>query len=212
MPAKTTKPSEDVNNLYGYSEMEWAAQLDPAYAAARVEVRRLSVGEEGVLSVKVKELIVMGILASRGLQYRVEAHMRRAIEYGATKEELFEAMKAAAVPGGGRRLQCGRSGPPSVGTGRRFPAASRASSAGESRPATAHLPFHTAPAGHRRPAMKVPDTRRPEDVRYERHGSGGVSRLPETHGSCAPARFLARCLAESFTHRCAVTPPSEVGR
>ena len=27
--------------------------------------------------------------------------MRRAIEYGATKEELFEAIKAAAVPGGG---------------------------------------------------------------------------------------------------------------
>jgi len=26
--------------------------------------------------------------------------MRRAMEYGATKEELFEAIKAAAVPGG----------------------------------------------------------------------------------------------------------------
>jgi len=59
------------------------------------------VGEEGTLSVKVKELIVLGILASRGLQYGVEAHMRRALEYGATKEELFEAIKAAAVPGGG---------------------------------------------------------------------------------------------------------------
>ena len=81
--------------------MEWAAQLDPAYAAARAEVRRLSVGEEGVLSVQVKELVVMGILASRGLQYGVEAHMRRAMDYGATKEELFEAIKAAAVPGGG---------------------------------------------------------------------------------------------------------------
>jgi AhpD family alkylhydroperoxidase len=81
--------------------MDWAAQLDPAYAAARAEVRRLSVGEEGVLSVKVKELVVMGILASRGLQYGVAAHMRRAIDYGATKEELFEAIKAAAVPGGG---------------------------------------------------------------------------------------------------------------
>ena len=43
----------------------------------------------------------MGVLASRGLQYGVAAHMRRAIEYGATKEELFEAIKAAAVPGGG---------------------------------------------------------------------------------------------------------------
>ena len=101
MPTKTTQQSEDLNNPYGYSEMDWAAQLDPAYAAARAEVRRLSVGEERVLSVKVKELVVMGVLASRGLQYGVEAHMRRAIEHGATKEELFEAIKAAAVPGGG---------------------------------------------------------------------------------------------------------------
>jgi AhpD family alkylhydroperoxidase len=101
MPAKTTQPSEDFKNPYGSSEMDWAAQRDPAYAAARVEVRRLSVGEDGTLSVKVKELIVLGVLASRGLQYGVAAHMRRAIAYGATKEELFEAIKAAAVPGGG---------------------------------------------------------------------------------------------------------------
>jgi len=101
MPAKTTKQSENLHNPYGYSEMDWAAQLDPAYAAAREEVRRLSVGADGTLSVKVKELIVMGVLASRGLQYGVAAHMRRAIEYGATQEELFEAIKAAAVPGGG---------------------------------------------------------------------------------------------------------------
>jgi AhpD family alkylhydroperoxidase len=101
MPAKTTKQSEDIHNPYGYTEMDWAAQLDPAYAAARAEVRRLSVGEESTLSVKVKEFVVMGVLASRGLQYGVAAHMRRAIAYGATKEELFEAIKAAAVPGGG---------------------------------------------------------------------------------------------------------------
>src|SRR5262247_1463585 len=101
MPAKITQPSKDVKNPYGYTEMDWAAQLDPAYAAARAEVRRLSVGEEGTLSVKVKEFVVMGVLASRGLQYGVAAHMRRALEYGATREELFEAIKAAAVPGGG---------------------------------------------------------------------------------------------------------------
>src|SRR5229473_1908469 len=101
MPAKTTTQSEDVHNPYGYSEMDWAAQLDPAYAAARAEVRRLSVGEEGTLSVKVKKLVVLGVLASRGLQDGVAAHMRRAIAYGATKEEWFEAIKAAAVPGGG---------------------------------------------------------------------------------------------------------------
>ena len=101
MPAKTTQQLDDLSNPYGYSEMDWAAQLDPAYAAARAEVRRLSVGEDGALSVKVKEFVVLGILASRGLQYGVEAHMRRALAHGATKDELFEAIKAAAVPGGG---------------------------------------------------------------------------------------------------------------
>ena len=44
---------------------------------------------------------MLGVLASRGLQYGVAAHMRRAITHGATKEELFEAIKTAAVPGGG---------------------------------------------------------------------------------------------------------------
>ena len=102
MPAKTPQQQpDDLSNPYGYSEMDWAAQLDPAYAAARAEVRRLSVGEDSALSVKVKEFVVLGVLASRGLQYGVEAHMHRALAHGATKDELFEAIKAAAVPGGG---------------------------------------------------------------------------------------------------------------
>jgi alkylhydroperoxidase/carboxymuconolactone decarboxylase family protein YurZ len=87
--------------------MDWATQLDPVYAAARAEVRRLSVGEDGTLSVKAKEGVVMDILASRGLQYGAEAHRRRAMDYGATKEELFEAIKAAAVPGGGAAYSVG---------------------------------------------------------------------------------------------------------
>ncbi len=88
-------------NPYGYEEYDWADKLDPAYAKARAELRRLSVGEEGVLSVKVKEFVVIGVLASRSLEYGVLAHMRRAVQYGATQEELFETVKAAAVPGGG---------------------------------------------------------------------------------------------------------------
>ena len=88
-------------NPYGYSEFDWADKLDPAYAKARAEMRRLSVGEEGVLPVKVKELVVIGVLASRSIEYGVVAHMRRALQYGATKQELFEAVKAAAIPGGG---------------------------------------------------------------------------------------------------------------
>src|SRR5919202_5669689 len=101
MPAKKKPQPENLRNPYGYSDMDWAAQLDPAYAAARAAVRRLSVGEDGALSVKVKEFVVLGVLASRGLQYGVEVHMHRALAHGATKDELFEAIKAAAVPGGG---------------------------------------------------------------------------------------------------------------
>ena len=82
----------EYNNPYGYEEMDWAADLDPAYAAARAEVRRLSVGE-GALSVKVKELVVIGVLASRGLQYGVAAHMRRAMEYGATRRNCSRPSK-----------------------------------------------------------------------------------------------------------------------
>jgi AhpD family alkylhydroperoxidase len=93
--------SEELANPYGYKDMDWAAELDPEFARARAVIRQHSVGEGGALEVKTKEMVVIGVLASRGLQYGVEAHMRRALAYGATKDELFEAVKAAAVPGGG---------------------------------------------------------------------------------------------------------------
>ena len=99
--------AEGLVNPYGYQDMDWAAELDPEYTKARNVVRQLSVGEGGVLDVKVKEMVVIAVLASRGLQYGVEAHMRRAVEYGATKQELFEALKAAAVPGGGVAFSVG---------------------------------------------------------------------------------------------------------
>ena len=93
------KPAQK-KDPFGYTEMVWAETLDPEYAAVRDELRRVAVSE-GALSVKVKEMIVIGILASRGLEYGVAAHMRRAVQFGATRQELFEALKAAHVPGGG---------------------------------------------------------------------------------------------------------------
>ena len=121
----TTPPSDDLSNPYGYSEMDWAAQLGPVCRRPRgsptLERRR---GRHAV-GVKVKELIVLGVLASRGLQYGVEAHMRRAIEHGATRDELFEAIKAAAVPGGGVAYSVGP-GAPGPGAGRGLRAAERA--------------------------------------------------------------------------------------
>src|SRR5215831_6780880 len=156
MPAKITQPSKDVKNPYGYTEMDWAAQLDPAYAAARAEVRRLSVGEEGTLSVKVKEFVVMGVLASRGLQYGVVAHMRRAIEYSATEEELFEAIKAAAVLGGGVAYSVGVRALQELEQEGAFPRPSPSSPSRSQRAMPAHP--HQRPVGG---AKRPHDERRP---------------------------------------------------
>ena len=150
MPAKNTTQSEDSNNPYGYSDMDWAAQLDPTYAAARAEVRRLSVGEDGTLSVKVKELIVLGILAPRGLQYGVEAHMRRALDYGATKEELFEAIKAAAVPGGGVAYSVGVRALQALEQDGAFPPLPPSAPARRQRGTATPSPSTPAPAARRR--------------------------------------------------------------
>ncbi len=102
MPKKTPQKTDP----FGYSEMVWAETLDPEYAAVRDDLRRVAMSE-GALSVKVKEMIVIGILAARGLQYGVAAHMRRAVDFGATRQELFEALKAAHIPGGGLAYSVG---------------------------------------------------------------------------------------------------------
>jgi len=52
-------------------------------------------------------MVIIGILAFRGRQDGVVAHMRRAIEHGATKRELLEAIQSAAVPGGGPTFSTG---------------------------------------------------------------------------------------------------------
>src|SRR5712664_582241 len=92
---------------YGYPWADWLAREDPQYAAARQPVSALSVGEGKELSIKHREMVIIGILAFRGREDGVVTHMRRAIQHGATKRELLEAIEAAAVPGGGPTLSSG---------------------------------------------------------------------------------------------------------
>ena len=87
--------------------MEWLAREDPDYAKARGPLSELSIGEGKELSVKHREMVIIGILAFRGRHSGVVAHMRRAIEHGASKRELLEAIQSAAVPGGGPTLSSG---------------------------------------------------------------------------------------------------------
>ena len=70
---------------YGYAYWEWVAREDPEYAKARVPLSELSVGEGKALAIKYREMVIIGILAFRGAsQEGMLAHMRRAIQHGAT--------------------------------------------------------------------------------------------------------------------------------
>jgi alkylhydroperoxidase/carboxymuconolactone decarboxylase family protein YurZ len=101
------KPAAKSASVYGYPWAEWLAREDPQYAAARLPVSALSVGDGKELSIKYREMVIIGILAFRGRDDGIVTHMRRAIEHGATKRELLEAIEAAAVPGGGPTLSAG---------------------------------------------------------------------------------------------------------
>jgi alkylhydroperoxidase/carboxymuconolactone decarboxylase family protein YurZ len=92
---------------YGYAYADWLAREDPEYMRARAPLSQLSFGEGKELAVKYREMVIIGILAFRGLHDGLVAHMRRALQHGATKRELLEAIQSAAVPGGGPTLSAG---------------------------------------------------------------------------------------------------------
>ena len=92
---------------YGYPWTEWLAREDPEFARVRQPLSALSTGEGKELSVKHREMVIIGILAFRGREEGVIAHMRRAIQHGATKRELLEAIQSAGIPGGGPTLSTG---------------------------------------------------------------------------------------------------------
>jgi len=82
---------------YGYPFWDWMAKEDPEYVKARGPLSALSVGEGKELSIKHREMVIIGILAYRGREDGVVTHMRRAVQHGATKR----------VPGGGPTLSSG---------------------------------------------------------------------------------------------------------
>jgi len=104
---KTRKVDGKTASPYGYPFWDWVAKEDPEYVKARQPLSALSIGEGKELSVKYREMVIIGILAYRGRQEGVLAHMRRAIDHGATKRELLEAIQSAAVPGGGPTFSSG---------------------------------------------------------------------------------------------------------
>src|SRR5262245_539698 len=106
-PGAGTMSTANGGSPYGYAFTDWLAREDPEFMKARAPLSSLSFGEGKELSVKHKEMVIIGILCFRGREDGVVAHMKRAVDHGATKRELLEAVQAAAVPGGGPTLSTG---------------------------------------------------------------------------------------------------------
>lgn len=100
-------PDVQAASPYGYDFWNWLQREDPEYVKARQPISALSVNDGKALSIKYREMVIIGILCYRGREDGVVAHMRRAIDHGATKRELLEAVYSAAVPGGGPALSSG---------------------------------------------------------------------------------------------------------
>jgi alkylhydroperoxidase/carboxymuconolactone decarboxylase family protein YurZ len=86
---------------YIYPEWEFAARQDPEFVEAYNHIYELGLGEGQHVSAKVREFVAIALLAFRGSEKAaLVAHMRRAIRFGATREELFEVLETCMVPGG----------------------------------------------------------------------------------------------------------------
>lgn len=86
---------------YMYPEWEFAARQDPDFVESYNRLYELSLGEGRHVSAKVREFVAIALLCFRGGERAgLVAHMRRAIQFGATPAELFEVLEACVVPGG----------------------------------------------------------------------------------------------------------------
>jgi len=86
---------------YIYPEWAFAARQDPEFVDAYNRIYELGLGEGQHVSAKVREFVAIALLAFRGADRAgLVAHMRRAIRFGATREELFEVLETCLVPGG----------------------------------------------------------------------------------------------------------------
>ena len=60
-----------------------------------------SVLKEGILDTKTKELIAIGTSITARCKYCIAIHVNKAIQAGATREEIMEAATVAILMGGG---------------------------------------------------------------------------------------------------------------
>ena len=81
--------------------MEKFEKKCPDVAASFYALHDTIVNKKGILSIKEKELIALGIGISKRCKYCIYYHTARAMENGASEEEILEAASVAIYMGGG---------------------------------------------------------------------------------------------------------------
>jgi alkylhydroperoxidase/carboxymuconolactone decarboxylase family protein YurZ len=85
---------------YMHPSFLYLAEKDLDFLAAYNALYRCALNEGKELPVKTREFIAMAILAYRGLADGVFEHAKRAMQHGATVQELMEAFETMVIPGG----------------------------------------------------------------------------------------------------------------
>ena len=81
---------------------EAVMELDPEYfSALRIYYSTWTISrKESEISRATKEFVITGILLTQGKMNGARVHIRRGLLAGATPRKMFEAITAAAIPGG----------------------------------------------------------------------------------------------------------------
>ena len=107
---KTIKDTmETMKKRRGYVPPVWAyaAEKDPDFVQASNHLTNMGFKDGKALPAKMRELIAIGILAFRGREAGVYEHIRRALNHGATKQEVLEALETAMIAGGNPTFNLG---------------------------------------------------------------------------------------------------------
>ncbi|MBM4447909.1 MAG: carboxymuconolactone decarboxylase family protein [Chloroflexi bacterium] len=100
--AKKQKLMRKMKKERGYLQPTWAYMIDKDvdFMASYDELYERGLTDGKALPAKTRELIAIAILAFRGRENAVYLHAKRALELGATKQELLEAIETTIIPGG----------------------------------------------------------------------------------------------------------------
>ncbi len=99
---KKQKLIEKMKKERGYIPPAWVYMVDKDvdFMESYNKLYEKGLTDGKALSAKTREFIAIAILAFRGQENAVYLHAKRALELGATEQELLEAIETTLIPGG----------------------------------------------------------------------------------------------------------------